>query len=122
MQQVMFAYAGPVSGLMAALRQFRYDGESREPRERCPYCWSWCEADWVDNGIGLQQCGPYGCQSCGAVAIGPYDEPRPLTAFEQKTGWYAPQRAPAEAQAIQDSTVADTALVIEAVRAHKAGR
>ena len=44
-----------------------YDTPTRE----CPYCKSEMEADWVDVGIGMQQCGPYHCESCNASEIGP---------------------------------------------------
>lgn len=76
-----------------ALRQFSVRGGESvwEPVEqRCPYCWEWCEADWVDVEVGLVQCGPFFCTNCGASSIGPYDEPRPLTYAERKTGWYRP--------------------------------
>jgi hypothetical protein len=56
----------------------------------CPYCGLPCEADFVDIGVGYQQCGPYHCQGCGASEIGGYDEPRPLTGREKETGWYGP--------------------------------
>lgn len=41
------------------------------PSEKCPYCGAECEADWVDVGIGMVQCGPYHCWECGASEIGP---------------------------------------------------
>ena len=41
------------------------------PTEKCAYCGSEMEADWVDNGVGMVQCGPYHCFSCGASEIGP---------------------------------------------------
>ena len=41
------------------------------PTETCPYCEDEMEADWVDVGIGMTQCGPYHCFSCGASEIGP---------------------------------------------------
>lgn len=44
-----------------------YDTPSRE----CPYCKSDMEADWVDVGVGMVQCGPYHCFDCGASEIGP---------------------------------------------------
>lgn len=42
-----------------------------EPKEKCPYCGDECNADFVDNGVGMVQCGPYHCFSCGASEIGP---------------------------------------------------
>ena len=41
------------------------------PSEECPYCSELMEADWVDVGVGMVQCGPYHCQACGASEIGP---------------------------------------------------
>lgn len=65
-----------------------------EPTENCPYCSAVCRADFVDIGVGFQQCGPYHCTDCGASEIGPYDEPRDLSADEQTTGWYGPDTLP----------------------------
>lgn len=64
------------------------------PSENCPYCGKQCEADFVDVGVGYTQCGPYHCEACGASEIGPYDERRPLTQDERRTGWYAPGAEP----------------------------
>lgn len=59
----------------------------------CPYCGDeTCEADWCDVGVGLVQCGPYNCQSCGAIEIGAYDKQIDLSERELETGWYAPGR------------------------------
>lgn len=60
------------------------------PTAKCPYCGGECEADWVDVGVGMVQCGPYYCVSCGASSMGPHDSPRTLTLQEEKTGWYRP--------------------------------
>ncbi|MEB5480878.1 hypothetical protein P8825_15035 [Shouchella clausii] len=38
---------------------------------KCPYCSNECHADFVDNGVGMVQCGPYHCYNCGASEIGP---------------------------------------------------
>lgn len=66
------------------------------PTMPCPYCGAICEADWVDIGVGMQQCGPFHCDACLASQVGPYDdtETRPLTADEQRTQWYAPATPP----------------------------
>lgn len=40
------------------------------PTNNCPYCGTECEADWVDVGVGVIQCGPYYCENCGASEIG----------------------------------------------------
>lgn len=80
------------------------------PTMKCPYCNEGCEADWVDNGIGMVQCGPYHCYSCGASEIGPEMEfeelidenghyagvgellnPEKFTDRETKIGWYEPE-------------------------------
>jgi hypothetical protein len=34
---------------------------------KCPDCGEWTHADFVDNGVGMQRCGPYGCERCGWV-------------------------------------------------------
>lgn len=65
-----------------------------EPKERCPYCRSLCCADFVDIGVGMQQCGPFHCEACGASEIGPHDDERPLSAIEHKTGWCGPDSEP----------------------------
>ncbi|MCU5058949.1 hypothetical protein OB978_24745 [Bacillus cereus] len=41
------------------------------PTQECPYCKTEMEADWVDVGVGMVQCGPYHCESCHASEIGP---------------------------------------------------
>ena len=33
----------------------------------CPCCGKPCEADFVDNGVGEERCGPYRCEPCGWV-------------------------------------------------------
>jgi hypothetical protein len=64
-----------------------------EPFAACPYCGEDCEADFVDVEVGMVQVSPYAC-ACGAVQIGPHDEPRELTDEERRTGWYAPPQEP----------------------------
>lgn len=76
-------------------------GES-EPKERCPYCNKLCMADYCDVGVGMIQCGPFHCESCGASEIGPYDEPRELTEAELKAGWYAPDSKPGSSANVDD--------------------
>lgn len=65
-----------------------------EPTEPCPYCGAICRADFVDNGVGFLQCGPYHCDACGASEIGAYDRERELSAQENSTGWYGPGSPP----------------------------
>jgi hypothetical protein len=58
----------------------------------CPYCDEPCEAPTVDVGVGEIQCGPYGCDLCESVQIGPFDKPdRPLTQKEKDVGWHKPR-------------------------------
>lgn len=33
----------------------------------CPNCGFVARADFVDIGVGMQQCGPFGCEACGWV-------------------------------------------------------
>jgi hypothetical protein len=64
-----------------------YDGPST--RATCPYCgFANCEADWVDVGVGMVQCGPYVC-GCGASEVGSHDT-NELDADEERTGWFKP--------------------------------
>ena len=59
----------------------------------CPYCGDKeCEADFCDVGVGLVQCGPYNCLSCGAIEIGAFDNKLELSDEEKSTGWYKPGR------------------------------
>jgi len=85
------------------------------PSKECPYCKEKMEADWVDVGVGMVQCGPYHCYACGASEIGPelYDwyntdpagpnqflnelEPKlkhghPFSEKELETGFYEPEK------------------------------
>ena len=39
---------------------------------KCPRCGREAECDMVDNGVGMQQCGPYGCEPCGWVQPDPH--------------------------------------------------
>lgn len=32
---------------------------------KCPKCGAIAVADFVDIGVGMQQCGPYSCETCG---------------------------------------------------------
>ena len=46
----------------------------------CPKCGSECERDEVDNGVGMEACGPWGCPECHWVEKRPAfadDEPSP---------------------------------------------
>ena len=38
-----------------------------ETERQCPHCGAWAAADHIDNGIGAEQCGPYGCERCGWI-------------------------------------------------------
>lgn len=76
-----------------------------EPTEACPYCNTICRADFVDIGVGMQQCGPYHCENCRASEIGPYDIERPLTENEERTGWYAPESLPGSSANVIDGRI-----------------
>jgi len=58
----------------------------------CPYCSFPMEADYVDVGVGMAQCGPHVCDNCHASEIGPeYDDAKAagkLSPDEQRTGFY----------------------------------
>lgn len=63
----------------------------RESTRKCPYCGTKCYADFVDIGIGYEQCGPYHCERCMASEIGPHDvKTRKISKEEERTGWYEP--------------------------------
>lgn len=36
-------------------------------QRECPTCGKIAAADFVDNGVGMQQSGPFGCEACGWV-------------------------------------------------------
>lgn len=38
----------------------------------CPRCGEDAKADFVDNGVGMQQVGPFGCEACGWAEQPPY--------------------------------------------------
>jgi hypothetical protein len=53
----------------------------------CPICDSEnIDAEFVDIGVGEQQCTPYVCGDCGSWQVGPYDEPQPNLVI--RFGWY----------------------------------
>lgn len=85
----------------------------------CPYCgFAECEAEFVHNGVGMQQVTPYYCGGCGAYEIGPYDRSawRALSDREKRTGWYEPppedpkERANADSRAQRELTTIDDFL------------
>lgn len=42
---------------------------------QCPKCGGPCEAEFVDIGVGEQQCGPYHCFECGwTQAVPKFDD------------------------------------------------
>ena len=88
-----------------------YGYGQHEPTEACPYCKLPCTADFVDIGVGFQQCGPYHCEQCGASETGPCDEPRELSDFEKDVGWYAPDSEPgSSANVIRGKVVSHTQM------------
>jgi hypothetical protein len=42
---------------------------------KCPRCGNECERDEVDNGVGMQPAGPWGCPACHWVEGEP-EEPK----------------------------------------------
>lgn len=75
--------------------------------EDCPYCSTRCWCDLVHNGIGFVQCGPYRCNSCGAVEAGPYDDkPDDLARIDPKTGWFPPNSQPGSSANMVDGKLA----------------
>jgi ribosomal protein S27AE len=38
-----------------------------ESELECPECGEWAQANHVDNGVGMQRCGPYVCDRCGWI-------------------------------------------------------
>ena len=63
----------------------------------CPYCGFPMEADYVDVGVGLVQCGPHVCDNCGASEQGPEREKDPnlvLDEDEKRTGFYKERISP----------------------------
>jgi hypothetical protein len=82
----------------------------------CPYCNKPCDADWVDVGVGWIQCGPFHCEFCRASEIGPHDEPRPLSADEERTGWYAPDSEPGSSANVIDGQVVSAEMARFAYR------
>ena len=71
-----------------------YTYDEKEPTAPCPYCGTETFADFVDIGVGMQQCMPFHCDGCGASEIGGFDPPRELSPDEKRTGWYAPGQPP----------------------------
>lgn len=97
-----------------------YYGEERPPKN-CPYCGTVCDADFVDVGVGMIQCGPYYCQNCGASEIGPYDEERSLSEEERSCGWYAPGSEPGSSANVIDGKVVNHRVAKETYRQHFEG-
>lgn len=86
------------------------------PTELCPYCRTVCEADFVDVGVGYQQCGPYHCEGCGASEIGPHDDERVLTKTEQDLGRYAPGKPPGSSANVIGGRIVTHTLAAAAYR------
>lgn len=54
------------------------------------------DADWVDVGVGMVQCGPYHCFACNASEIGPekINIEHTLDDDEKRTGFYKGRISP----------------------------
>lgn len=92
-----------------------------EPATPCPYCKADCRADFVDIGVGMQQCGPYHCEACGASEIGSCDEERVLSADEKRTGWYAPGAQPGSSANVIGGKIVSHAEARDAYQAEFTG-
>ena len=71
--------------------------KTKDPYQRpCPYCGEAIDADWVDVGVGMVQCGPYHCYNCNASEIGPErdDVLHELDEDEMRTGFYKGRVSP----------------------------
>lgn len=55
---------------------------------KCPYCFHPCEADEVDNGVGMEKIGPWVCtnEACKAYELDFATEPE-MTEKEFSTGF-----------------------------------
>ena len=51
---------------------------------KCPYCGCEMHCETVDIGVGEQQCGPYGCDNCHAVAVSYEDRNSPELDTDEK--------------------------------------
>ena len=67
-----------------------------EPKHQCPYCGTWCHADFCDIGVGMQQVGPYHCDRCDASEAGPCEDYKSRPDYDAATGWYKPGSAPGD--------------------------
>lgn len=77
------------------------------PKAICPYCGhDDCEADYVDVGVGMVQCGPYYCSECRASEAS-YLDARVLTEREEETGWYEPETPVSESANTCDGALVD---------------
>ncbi|HGM5832557.1 TPA: hypothetical protein ACKP36_000930 [Serratia marcescens] len=82
----------------------------------CPYCGNGnCLADFVDVGVGMVQCGPYHCESCGASEVS-YLDKRILTEAEKKTGWYEPGSAVSESANTVNGHLVDHCMAMDFYR------
>lgn len=93
----------------------------QQPTQNCPYCSTPCDADFVDIGVGYQQCGPYHCVACEASEIGPYDTDRTLSEIEKSTGWYAPGKEPGSSANVIAGKVVSHRVMQQAYRAEFTG-
>jgi hypothetical protein len=53
----------------------------------CGWCDGKADAEYIDNGVGMQQVAAGVCGDCGATQVGPYDDNSRLEAHERKRGW-----------------------------------
>ena len=87
-----------------------------ERLEPCPYCGAECSAEYFDNGVGMQQCGPYHCDKCQASEIGRYDANRNLSRREKQFGWYEPHSEPGSSANVINGKIVTSDEVKEVYR------
>ena len=85
---------------------------------KCPYCESFCEADFVDVGVGMVQCGPYHCDNCLSSQIGLYDKERELTPLEKEYGWYQPDSEPGSSANVINGKIVSAEVMKATYRDH----
>jgi hypothetical protein len=55
----------------------------------CPYCGNEADADFMDNGVGMERVGPWGCDKCHAYELDPFlQDVSKATPEEKERGWW----------------------------------
>jgi hypothetical protein len=75
-------------GLAVDIQIAHYRAEE-EKLPRCPWCNSTeVDAEYVHNGVGLEQVDAAMCASCGAVQMNSYSDNTTASEEEQRLGWW----------------------------------